>query len=357
MSQQVLKQGLGLDVSKDSIAACFSQQEPGRPFRILANKSFASSAPGLEKLHLWAERQRCPPAELHVSMEATGVYYEELAYFLHSRKYRVSVMLPNRTAAYSKSLEHKSKDDRIDAQKLAQLSLERLLPAWEPPGEAMLKIKRLCRERAELLAEKTSVSNRLHARNHAHKPEKSSIQRGKKSLKFLGKQVRETEKAIRDAIAADADIKRRIGHVCTIAGVGPLTAAIVVSEANGFALFRNKAQLVSYAGYDVVKDTSGTSLRNPERISKRGNAHIRKALYFPALVAVKRNPEMKKLYGGVFDRTKVKMKGYVAVQRKLLVLIYTLYTKGQDFDPLHQAGRTGAADGGKKNGQEPALPL
>ena len=335
MSTQVLKQGLGLDVSKDSVAACFSQQESGKPFRILSNKTFSSSASGLEQLHLWAERQRYAPVELHVSMEATGVYYEELAYFLRSKNYRVSVMLPNKTAAYAKSLDYKSKDDKVDAQKLAQLALERLLPSWEPPSEAMLKIKRLCREREELVDEKTSVSNRLHARQHSHKPEKSSIQRAKSALKFLKKQIQGAEKAIKVAIAADADIKRRIDNTCTIAGVGLLTAAIVVSEANGFALFKNKAQLVSYAGYDVVKDQSGTSRNSPGVISKKGNSHIRKALYFPALVSVKHIPGMKKLYDGVFDRTKIKMKGYVAVQRKLLVLIYSLYKNGQDLSLIH----------------------
>lgn len=333
MSNQILKQGLGLDVSKDKVAACFSQQEPDKPFRILSNKSFATNAAGLKQLHLWSERQRQPPLELHVSMEATGVYYEHLAYFLLSRKYRVSVLLPNRTAAYAKSLAYKSKDDKVDAQKLAQLALERLLPAWEPPSEAMLKIKRLCRERSQLKDEKTVFSNRLHARKHSHDPEKSGIRRTEQSLKFLKKQIKGAEKDIKSAVSADPDIQRRIGRVCTIVGVGPLTAAIVVSEANGFALFSSKGQLVSYAGYDVVKDESGTSKSSPEKISKKGNSQIRKALYFPALAAVKHDPAMKKLYERVFERTKIKMKAYVAVQRKLLVLIYALYKSGKDYDP------------------------
>ena len=122
-------------------------------------------------------------------------------------------------------------------------------------------------------------------------------------------------------------------NVCTIKGVGVITAASVIAETNGFALFKNKAQLVSYAGYDVVENQSGSSLNGKTRISKKGNSHIRRCLHFPALVAIKHNIRFKNLYDRVFENTKIKMKGAVAVQRKLLVLIYTLYRKNQPFDP------------------------
>lgn len=339
MAKQILKQSVGLDVSKDSVAACFSQQEAGNSFRILSSRTFPSNIGGLRQMHEWIGRYRHEPSVLHLMMEATGVYYEELAYFLQAKGYRVSVMLPNKTSAFAKSLGYKSKTDKTDAKKLAQMSLERDLPKWEPPSDTMLKIKRLCRERAELLDAKVAFSNRLHAKEHAHAPEKSSLKRAKDSIKFLKKQVLETESAIESAIEIDPQIKERIGKVCSIVGVGITTAAIIVSEANGFALFKSKAQIVSYAGYDVVECQSGTSVKGATKISKKGNYRIRKALYFPALVAIKHNPAMKSLYDKVFDKTKIKMKAAVAVQRKLLVLIYTLYKNNQDFNPNYQTSK------------------
>lgn len=339
MAKQILKQSVGFDVSKDSVAACFSQQETGQPFRVLSSKTFTASATGFRQVDAWVSRQRQGAAPLHLMMEATGVYYEELAYFLHGKGYRVSVMLPNKTSAFAKSLDYKSKNDKVDAKKLAQMSLERELPKWEPPSDIMLTIKRLCRERAELLDEKLAVGNRLHAKKHSHAPEKSSLLRAKNSLKFLQKQIRETEKAIETVVAADPKIKGRMDKVCQMKGLAILTVATVVSEANGFALFKNKAQLVSYAGYDVVENTSGTSIKGATKISKKGNHRIRKALYFPAFVAVKYNPEMKNLYDRVFDKTKMKMKAAVAVQRKLLVLIYTLYKNNQAYDPDYQSAK------------------
>ena len=339
MGKQILKQSVGLDVSKDTVAACFSQQEIGKPFNILSSRVFASTAVGFKELHQWIVRQHLKPVDLHLLMEATGVYYEELAYFLNGKAYRVSVLLPNKTSAYCKSLDYKTKTDKVDAKKLAQMSLERLLPKWTPPNESMLTIKRLCRERGELIAEKIAFTNRLHAKSHAHSPVKSSLKRAEVALKFLDKQIKEIEEEVENAVAADPDIQQRMDKVCTIKGIALITAATVVAEANGFALFKNKAQLVSFSGYDVVENQSGTSLCSPTKISKRGNYRIRKALYFSALVAVKHIPQMKDLYDRVFDSTKIKMKAYVAVQRKLLVLIYTLYKNNQTFDEKFEANK------------------
>lgn len=333
MGNQILKQSVGLDVSKDSVAACFSQREPDKPFRILSSRTFPSSANGFHQMEQWVGKQRCDGAALHLLMEATGVYYEELAYFLNSKGHRVSVLLPNKTCAFAKSLHYKSKTDKIDAQKLAQMSLERELPKWEPPSSNMLTIKRLCRERAELIEQKIAAGNQYHARLHSHAPEKSSLHRVKEHLKFLAKQIKSAEANILEALAQDPQIKERIDKVCTLNGVGIITAATVVSEANGFVLFKNKAQIVSYAGYDVIQNQSGTSINSPTKISKKGNARIRKALYFSAITAVRHEPVLKKIYDNVFEKSRIKMKAYVAVQRKILVLIYTLYKSNANFDP------------------------
>jgi transposase len=336
MSKQLIfKQSLGLDVSKDSVSVCFAQEEDGRKFRILSTHKFACSASGFAHLDTWIKRYWKTDVVLSVLMEATGVYYESVAYFLREKAYRVSVALPNKTKAYAKSLGYKSKTDSIDARMLAQMALERQMAEWTPPGKNMLTIKRLCRERVELIAQKTAASNRLHAKDHSHTPESSSRIRAKKLLEFLQKQIADVEAAIKQAVYADAQIREKVELVCTIKGVAIITAATIIGETNGFALVKNKAQLVSYAGYDVVENESGTSLKGKTRISKKGNPFIRRALHFPALTALKHNPSLKSLYDRVVDRTKVKMKGAVAVQRKLLVLIFTLYRKNQAFDPFY----------------------
>ena len=136
-------------------------------------------------------------------------------------------------------------------------------------------------------------------------------------------------------VAKDKQLQQRIEHICKIKGVAFVTVLAIIAETNGFELVKHKSQLVSYAGYDVVERESGSSIKGKTKISKQGNRHIRHALHFPAISVVKYHQEFKSLYERIFDRTKIKMKGYVAVQRKLLVLIYTLYKKNKAYDPKY----------------------
>lgn len=334
MATTTIKQGVGIDVSKKELSVCFSNLEQGQKLRILSTRTFTNNAAGLKKLDAWVHSLRKgEEAPLVVLMEATGVYYEDAAYFLKAQGHSVCVLLPNATKAFGKSLNVKSKTDAIDAKVLAQMALEREHREWEPLTPRMLRVKRLCRERVMLLESKTAALNQLEAMGSAHDADRDCTRRGRAHVRFLENQVKAVEKAIQREVAADPVLKAKVENVCSIKGIGLVTAATVIAETNGFALFRSKAQLVSYAGYDVVENQSGSSVRGKTRISKKGNSHLRRAMHFPALVAVKHVPEMSALYGRVFDRTRVKLKGYVAVQRKLLVLIYTLFKNDMAYDP------------------------
>jgi transposase len=332
----ILKQSVGIDVSKDKFQACFSQRQIDKPFRIMSSHSYPCTESGFADFTLWVEKYRQEGVELHFLMEATGVYYETLAYYLQAKAYRVTVLLANKVKAFAKTLEHRSKTDVIDAKVMAQMSLERELPLWTPPSPKMLLIKRLCRERMAYLAEKTSIANRLHAQNYSYSPNPQSLERSQAFIDFIDEKVQEIQIELKKIIESDPDIKERFDKVCTIKGVSLITAATIIGETNGFTLFENKAQVVRYAGYDVKEFESGDSVKKDTRISKQGNGRIRKALYFPALGIVKSNEVFRDLYTRVVSTTSIKMKAYVAVQRKLLVLIYTLYKKNVAFDPNYR---------------------
>src|SRR5690606_8816615 len=120
-------------------------------------------------------------------------------------------------------------------------------------------------------------------------------------------------------------------------------------ETNGFYLFKNAPQLVSYAGYDVIENQSGTR-KGKTKISKKGNSRIRRALHMPAFSVVKYK---EKPFVGLFERTFekhfIKMKSYVAVQKKLLVLIFALWKNNAEYDINHKNKYT--------KEQEQELPL
>ena len=110
--------------------------------------------------------------------------------------------------------------------------------------------------------------------------------------------------------------------------------------------FTNQRHLVSYAGYDVVENQSGNhsgkTAPADRRISKKGNSRLRRILHMPAFNAVRFNePTCKALYERVYDRTHIKMKAYVSVQKRLLLMAYALWRHGVDYDPEYLANRAG----------------
>lgn len=332
MTNSIICQNVGIDISKSSISVAIAQKKLDQTVVILSSKTFDNHSMGFQKMDKWVEQFSDKSIEVHYTMEATGVYYEALAYWLFERQKPVSVVLAKQAKTYAQSLNIKSKTDDIDARVLAQMGVERKLSSWSAVSKQMRTLKHLSRERNALIEQQTVVKNQLHALKHSHEPEQRSIDRIEKHLFLIQEQIKEIEEDMKTILVNDPALKERIKNVCTIKGVGLITAIAIIAETNGFALFNSRSQLVCYAGYNVVQKQSGSSVNAPGRISKKGNKHIRKTLYFPALTAITYDQQMSGISERIHQKTQIKMKGIVAVQRKLLVLIYTLFKNNQPFD-------------------------
>lgn len=324
---------LGIDISKDKFDVCLMCGQSDKHRKILGSTKFDNHLKGFEKLWEWLSKRsvKHPDIVIEFTMEATGVYHENLAWYLYEQGARVVIVLPNQAKAFMKSEGMKSKNDRIDAEGLAKMSLSKNLRVWKPISPILHRLRTQTRHHSNLQKEITRTGNQIHALEHSHLPDKLTLKQLKKALSFLVKQREEMKKSIEVLVKEDDVFYKRISHLCSIYGVGVLTAATVIAETNGFELFTSLKQLTSYAGYDVVENQSGKRA-GKTRISKRGNSHIRRILFMPAFHAVNVEGNFQDLYLRVFERTKEKMKGYVAVQRKLLCLMYTLWKKEEDFD-------------------------
>ncbi|MBK7442917.1 MAG: IS110 family transposase [Bacteroidetes bacterium] len=321
-----MRQSVGIDCSKDHLDCSFGIMHASFDEVILSNSKFTNNAAGLKKLLLWSKKLMNTDCEVVFLMEATGVYHERAALFLFESKNKVAVLLPNKVKAFAGTLKVKTVNDKECAKIIALFGLEKNVDPWSPPQEVFNQIRQLTRERDQLLLERTMKKNQLHAEKVAW-PNSGSIKRIEQQLKIMNKQIKEIETEIKDLINANPCLKEKMKKLCSIKGVGMITAAIVVAETNGFNLIRNKSQLVSYAGLDVIEKQSGTSVRGKTRISKRGNKYLRKCLYFPAFTSINHYEPSKNLYTRIISKTGLKMKGAVAVQRKILVLIYVLWKK------------------------------
>ena len=217
-----------------------------------------------------------------------------------------------------------------------RFGLGRKLENWKKPNEVYKCLQQLTRERDQIVDERVSVKNMLHAENSEANPNANSIKRMKARIQFLTKQESQIKIELSAFAKKDKKLQEDIKILTSIPGVAELTALIVLGETNGFELIRNKKQIVSYAGLDVKEKQSGTSVKGKPRISKRGNRSLRKAMYFPAIVSVKHNPVHTALYARLLAKSGIKMKGLVAVQRKILELMYLLYKKQEYYDPKYE---------------------
>jgi transposase len=280
----------------------------------------------------WVKKLAAKEVKVRFVMEATGVYHEKLAYYLTDHGYEVSIVLPNKISNYAKTLELKTVTDKTASQAICQFGLERKLDIWEKPKEIFRTIKQLTRERDQLIAERTMIKNQLHAEKTEAYPNKDSITRMNKRIHLISQQEKEIRAAVAKVIKQDKELEAKIDKITSITGVGALTAAIVVGETNGFELIRSKKQLINYAGMNVKEKQSGTSVKGKPKMSKKGNQHLRKAMHLPALSAIRHDLRFKAVFVRLVSRHGIKMKAVVAVQKKLLEMIYTLWKTNADYD-------------------------
>ena len=95
----------------------------------------------------------------------------------------------------------------------------------------------------------------------------------------------------------------------------------------------NARQLAAYAGLTPRARTSGSSVHHPPRRAKTGNSRLRRALYLPAIVAMRHNPAVQALAARLRARGKRPMVIVGAAMRQLLHLIYGVLKSGKPFDP------------------------
>jgi len=333
--KRIVKQVVGIDVAKNELVVCLGRVNEDWDQELFANRTFANTSKGFVAMVQWVKRLTKELSPVRYVMEATGVYHESLAYFLNGKSLEVSIVLPTKISNYVRTLEVKTITDKTSSEAITRFGLERKLDEWHPPAEIFKKLRQKTRERDQLVSQRTLVKNQLHAESTEAYPSKESIGRMKMRINLLNKQMAQIEQEIGALLKEDKAVNEDVKTICSARGIGTLTAVTVLAETNGFELIRNRKQVASYAGYDIREKTSGTSVKGKPRISKKGNKYLRKAMYMPALAAIRYDGSFKVLYTRLVSKHGIKMKAAVAVQRKMLELIYTLYKTKTPYNKDH----------------------
>lgn len=327
---------VGVDISKDDFHVCIKEKAEGSSVKIKGTRSFFNNGKGFIELMEWVSKREQTDSRVVYIMEATGTYYENLVYFLHEKGCVVSVVLANKIKHFAKSLNLKTKTDKVDAAMIAGIGIERDFPEWKPMSKDFKELRDLSREMLSLKKEKSRAKCQLHAMAYSHEKTTSVLKIKENQIEFYEATIQEIELEMKRIINADLEFKARIEKIATVKGLGLMTIVIVLCETNGFELFNSIRQVVSYSGLDVQMKESG-NFKGKTRISKKGNARIRQCLFMPALNATTYNEKIRNLYERINERNPdIKKKGVIAGMRKLLILIFVLWKKNEEYNPQYQ---------------------
>ena len=342
MDYKIIKQVIGIDVAQQELVCRFGQVTDQFVPMLKAAKTFENSKSGMAQLLKWAKQQSASDQLTRFVMEATGVYHEALAYFLHQQDQQVTIVSPSKISHFFRTLDLKTITDKTAAEAITQFGLEKNLESWVPPRIIFKRLKQLTRERLQVVEERSMVKNRLHAEKAEADPLSKSLDRAQKRIKLLNTQEKEIIKEINDLVKGDQELNESVELLMTIPGIGLITAATILGETDGFNLIRNKKQLTGYAGLDPIEKQSGTSVKGKARISKKGNKNLRRCIYLPAWSGIKCNEDQKAMYIRLVSKHGLKKKAQTAIQRKLLELTYTIWKTKQAFDPEYELKRVEA---------------
>ena len=151
---------IGIDISQNTFDATMITSQGTRPHR-----QFANTQKGFQQFHAWVKPR--PLKEFHVCMEATNIYWEELAEYLFQAGYPVSVVNPSRTKGFAISQLQRNKTDNVDSGVIADFC-ERMTPRlWQPPSPERQKLRALVRHLEALKKTRTQQLNRLKSCRNA----------------------------------------------------------------------------------------------------------------------------------------------------------------------------------------------
>ena len=331
-----LKYSVGLDVSSKKINACMSVIDEKQKVIVKSSTIICNTLKGFTTLEEWILKHKKENIPVVVCMEATGIYHENCAYYLHAKDFNVSIILPNKAKKYLEAIGLKSKNDSIDAKGLSQMGAEQCLELWEPMGTFFYELRLLTRQHQNVTELKTVLKNQLSALSYAMHHLDAVNNQLEQTIILFETQLKELDKEIKAHLKSNNEVYEKTENILKMKGLGVLTLSTVLAETSGFTLFNNYKQLISYAGYDVVEAQSGTRV-GKTKISKRGNSRIRRALHMPSLVVIQcKVKPFKDLYDRTYEKHGVKMKSYVAVQKKILTMIYHLWKKNEAYDAVYQ---------------------
>jgi transposase len=294
----------GVDISKDFLdVSIYPSRASGR---------FANDAKGHRALIAWLKAH---PVQ-RVVFEATGPYHRTFERTLAAAGLPMAKVNPRQARRFAEATGRIAKTDTIDAAMLARFGALLNPQIVQPVSQTVDEMKELHNARQALVKDRTATFNRQKQMRIAIL-KRLATQR----LKQIDNQLKAIDAALAALRDSDAALKTRFDILLSIPGIGPATAFAMLIEMPELGALENP-QAASLAGLAPIARDSGKW--RGKRSIRGGRANLRQAIYMPALVATRFNPDLKAKYQAMIKAGKPPKVAIVAVMRKLIILANTL---------------------------------
>ncbi|ECS5287840.1 IS110 family transposase [Salmonella enterica subsp. enterica serovar Durban] len=285
-------------------------------------KTFENTPAGFTALYNWLKSDSIP--DIHVCLEATGSYGTALATFLYEKNLKVSVVNPARIKGFAVSELTRTKTDKADSRLIARFCKAAQPDPWRPVPAPVRKLQALVRRIGALNGMLRMECNR---RENADIDAQESVEHMITHLKMELESVR---RAIKEHISNVPELKKQNDLLLSIPGIGAVSASLILSFMASKEFTKAK-EVTAFLGLTPRLHQSGTSVRGKTRMSKMGDAKLRCALYMPALVALKHNPDIRAFGLRLLTAGKPRMLVVGAIMRKLIHIIFGVLKSGTGF--------------------------
>lgn len=320
---------LGIDIAKHKFDVCLRLPSHSETRQAA---TFTNNLKGFQALLRWLGQQAPGVChQLHACLEATSRYGDAVAEFLYRQGFLVSMVNPRRTRCYANSQLTRTVNDAIDARLIADFcaSERDTLRLWEPLNSDHAQLRELTRTRQALVQQRDCFVNMLES---AGGLARKIFQ---KQVRALERQIQQLDKTLQHLVQHQLcpKLAKQIELADSVTAVGLITAATVIAELPPMEQLTQANQAVALFGLDPLKKTSGSSVDTPARLSRMGSRRGRRALYMPAICALRFNPIVRQLGQRLQRKGRSGKYVVVAAMRKLLRLIFGVVKQGKPFDP------------------------
>ena len=303
---------IGIDISKETLDV--HRMSDG------ASRRFSNDKAGHKALIVWIGGDAA-----RVVFEPTGPYHRAFEHALAKAGLPLVKVNPRQARRFAEATGKLAKTDRLDAALLARMGALLAIEPRPARSKALAELKELHIAREALVKDRTAAKNRAKIRTLALL-KRQNAQR----LDQIERQIAAIDAAILAFIEANAELAKRFAILTSIPGVSQITAFALLIEMPELGTLEAR-QAASLAGLAPVARQSGRW--TGRAFIRGGRASVRQALYMPALVAARFNPELKAKYTQLVKAGKPAKLALTALMRKRIVLANALLRARRTWTP------------------------